>query len=135
MRLGAALVLARRSVELGKDSLLLAYFQMALGMVEYRSGNYAAADEALLAGSQGGKDNFHIAGTSAFYRALSLFRQGKEDDARKLATEASARMRPLPGDEKNPLVGNADAEYLILLIFYKQANDILRLGAAPIPKP
>ncbi len=45
----AALVLARRAVELGKgNESMLFYFQMALGMAEYRCGHYAAADTALL---------------------------------------------------------------------------------------
>jgi hypothetical protein len=38
-----------------------------------------------------------------FFETASLFRQGKTDEARKLATEAAAKMRPLLADEKNPL--------------------------------
>ncbi len=34
-------------------------------------------------------------GTSAFFRAMSLFRQGKKDEARKLAIAAAAKMKPL----------------------------------------
>ena len=45
----AALVLARRAVEHGKGSRWLAYFEMALGMAEYRSGHFAEADTALTA--------------------------------------------------------------------------------------
>ena len=44
----AALDLARRAVELGKGNRLMCYFQMALGMAEYRCGHYAEADVALL---------------------------------------------------------------------------------------
>jgi hypothetical protein len=33
----------------------------------------------------------------------TVFRQGKETQARKLATEAAVKMKPLPKDEKNPL--------------------------------
>ena len=49
--------------------------------------------------------NYYVAGTSALYRAMSLFRQGKENEARQLALEAASKMRPLPKDEKNPLAG------------------------------
>ena len=38
---------------------------------------------------------------------MSLFRQGKADEARKLAIESAAKMKPLPADEQNPLAGDA----------------------------
>ena len=77
-------------------------------MAEYRSGNDAAADETLLAAAEAGPKQPSATGISAFYRATSLFRQGKKDEARKLAIEAAAKMKPLPADEQNPLTGNAD---------------------------
>ncbi len=77
----AALVLARRAVELGKGHPYLAYFQMTLGMAEYRSGHYAAADAALIAASQLGNNNYIVSVTAAYYRAMSLYRQGKEAEA------------------------------------------------------
>jgi hypothetical protein len=109
-------------VELGKGHGSLVYFQMALGMAEYRCGHYAAADAALLAASQLGAQNYYVSGTTAFYRAMSLFKQGKEAEARKLASEAAARMKPLPADEKNPLTGDANADDLILWMAFKEAN-------------
>jgi hypothetical protein len=48
-RCEAALVLARRAVEHGKGSRWLVYFEMDLGMAEYRSGHFAEADAALTA--------------------------------------------------------------------------------------
>jgi tetratricopeptide (TPR) repeat protein len=127
----AALLLARRAVELGKGHQYLAYFQMALGMAEYRSGHFAEADAALLAAMEAGKGHPHILGTSAFYRALSLFRQGKPDEARQLATQAAVKMRPLPKDDKNPLAGNPLAggsthDDLILWLAYKEAKDAIQ---------
>jgi len=101
--LETAVGLARKAVEVGHSSGLLPYFQLALGMAEYRNAHFVEADAALVAAVNGAKDNRIIAGTSAFYRAMCLFRQGKSDEARKLATEAAATMRPLPADEKNPL--------------------------------
>ena len=106
-QLEAVLALARKAVRLGKGSRNLPWFQMALGMAEYRSGHFAEADAALIAAAKGDENNPHVAGTSALYRAMSLFRQGKEDEARKLATAAAAKMKPLPKDEKDPLAGNA----------------------------
>ena len=130
-QLDATLTLARRAVELGKDSPYLTYFQMALGMAEYRSGNDPAADEALGDATVGGQGHPHIPGTSSFYRAMSLFRRGEEAEARRLATEAASTMKPLPADEKNPLAGGANADDLILWMAYKEVRAILKLDAAP----
>ena len=55
---------------------------LALGMAEYRNGNHAAAIEALLAAAKAGSNNPIVTGISAFYRAMSLSRQGKSDEAR-----------------------------------------------------
>jgi WD40 repeat protein len=123
----AALDLARRAVELGKGSDIMCYFQMALGMAEYRCGHYAEADVALIAAAQAGAQNYHVSGTTAFYRAMSLFKQGKEAEARKLASEAIPKMKPLPADEKNPLTGDDNADDLILWTAFKEASALLGL--------
>jgi hypothetical protein len=98
---------------------------MTLGLAEYRSGHFAEADAALIAAAQSGKDNFYVAAPSAFYRAMSQFRQGKEDEARKLAIEAASKMKPLPKDEKNPLAGNAYHNDLIVWMAYKEAIGLI----------
>ncbi len=78
----------------------------------------------------------YVPGTSAFYRSMSLFRQGKEDEARKLATEAAAKMKPLPKDEKNPLADDADHDDLILWMAYKEAKAMIKFDPpAAAPKP
>jgi hypothetical protein len=122
----AALVLARRAVELGRQNAFLANFQMALGMAEYRSGNYATADAELLVASQLGKGDYYVSTTTAFYQAMSLFRQGEEAEANKLAAGAIRKMKPLPADEKNPLVGRANADDLILWMAYKETKELLK---------
>ena len=72
-----------------------------------------------------------VAGTSTFYRAMSLFRHGKENEARKLAVETAAMMKPLPKDEKNPLAGGATADDLTLWLAYKEAKALIQFDAAP----
>jgi hypothetical protein len=62
----------------------------------------------------------YVTGTSPFYRAMSLFRQGHEQAARKLAIGAAAKMKPLPRDENNPLAGDPDHDDLILWLAYKE---------------
>lgn len=130
----AALVLARRAVELGKEHALLLWFQMGVGMAEYRSRHYAAADAALLAASQLGDSNYHVWVTATFYRAMSLFQLGKKDEAHKLATEAVAKMKPLPVDEKKPLDGASSHDDLILWLAYKEAHALIKFEAAVPPK-
>jgi hypothetical protein len=131
-QLEAALSLARKAVQLGKlgkGSQSQPWFQMALGMAEYRSGHFAEADAALIAAATG--DNPGRAGTSALYRAMSLYGQGKEDEARKLATTAAAEMKAFPNDEKNPLAGDASPDDLILWMAYQDAKALIKFEPAP----
>ena len=72
-------------------------------MAEYRNGHWAEADVALTAAREVPQNTPPIYGTPAFYQAMSLFRQGKKDEARKLAAAAAARMKPLPADDQIPL--------------------------------
>jgi hypothetical protein len=123
----ASLALARKAVEHANGMF---DFNLTLGMAEYRSGHFAQADTALIAAAKYGS----VAGTATFYRAMSLFRQGKKDEARKLATEAAAKMKPLPKDEKNPLAGGASADDLILWLAYKEAKALIGFDEAPPPK-
>jgi Flp pilus assembly protein TadD len=129
----AALTLARKAVDRGGKGPNGPWFHLSLGMAEYRSGHFVEADAALIAATKGAKENPHVAGTAAFYRAMSLFQQGKTDDARKLATEAAAEMKLLPNDEKNPLAGGASPDDLILWLAYKEAKAMIQLDAAPLP--
>ena len=62
---------------------------------------------------------------------MSLFRQGKPDEARKLAIAAAAQMKPLPKDEQNPLASDAYYDDLILWLAYKEAKAMIHFDAAP----
>jgi hypothetical protein len=130
-RLESSLALARKAVDLGKNHRGLAWFQMTLGMAEYRAGHFLEADAALLAAANGDKDNSHVVGTSAFYRAMSLFRRGKEKEARQLAIEAASAMKPLPKDEKNPLADGAGHDDLIVWLAYKEARALIKFEPDP----
>ncbi len=124
--LEAALTLARRAVDLGKQHQYLPYYQMALGMAEYRSGSYPAADAALSAAELEGKDNPHVRDTARFFQAMSLFQQGKPAEARKLFAEAEAEMKPLPADERQPFADGATPDDLIVWLADKEAKTLLR---------
>ncbi len=104
---------------------------MALGMAEYRSGHFAEADAALTAAMNDPGKNNTVSGTSAFYPAMGLFRQGKTDLARKLATEAIAKMKPLPLDEQKPLLGGGDENDVVMWLAYKEAKAMIQFDATP----
>jgi tetratricopeptide (TPR) repeat protein len=129
--LDAALALARKGVELDHGSEWREWRLLALGMAEYRSGNHTAAIEALLATAKAGSNNPIVTGIAAFYRAMSLSRQGKSDEARKLAIAAVAQMKPLPKDEQNPPASDAYWDDLILWLAYKEAKAMIHFDAPP----
>jgi hypothetical protein len=62
---------------------------------------------------------------------MSLQRRGRPDEARQLATEAAAKMKPLPADEQNPLAGDANHDDLILWLAYKEARATIGFDAPP----
>jgi hypothetical protein len=64
---------------------------------------------------------------------MSLFRQGKKDAARKLASDTAATMKPLPKDEKNPLADGASLDDLQLWMAFKEAKALIQFDAAPAP--
>ena len=129
----AALALGRSAVKLGNG--VEWWNLLALGMSEYRSGNNAAALQALVAAEKGAEKNPEdgpvVTGMSSFFRAMSLFRLGKKDEARTLAIAAAAKMKPLPADEQNPLTANESENDLILWLAYKEAKAMIRFD--PIP--
>jgi len=132
--LEAVLALARTGVQLDRRERTL----LSLGMAECRSGNYAAADKALLAAAEAGKNTAWVTGISAFYRAMSLFRVGRPEEARYLAAEAATRMRPLPADEQNPLADGASYDDLVVWLAYKEAKALIGFDvppSAPAPPP
>jgi len=130
--LEAALVLGRMAAKPGEgEAPYRPWRLLALGMAEYRGGDDPACEEALLAAEEAGKDIPQVTGTSAFYRAMSLHRRGRLDEARTLATEAAAKMKPLPADEQNPLAGDANHDDLILWLAYKEAKALIGFDAPP----
>jgi WD40 repeat protein/tetratricopeptide (TPR) repeat protein len=129
--LDAALVLARTALKLDHSDEWEAWGLLALGMAEYRSGDYPAAEKTLLAATEAGSNNTYVPGISAFYRAMSLARLGKADEARKVAIAATTNMKPLPADDMNPLARNATHDDVILWLAYKEAKALIQFHVAP----
>jgi tetratricopeptide (TPR) repeat protein len=135
----AALALARKAVELGQEHQWLAYFNMALGMAEYRCGHYPEAERALLmaarrAASEPSVARPRIEGITGFYRAKSLFQQHRPAEARALFTATKAPMKPIPTDDQNPLANNASHDDVILWLACREAMALLQ-SPAPADQP
>jgi len=127
--LEALLALGRKAEELSKGP----WERLALGMAEFRNGHLAAADEALLAATKETQDAY-VVGISAFYRAMSLFQQGKKDEARAVVTQAAAVMQPLPKDEQKPAMPRGKND-LILWLAYKEAKAMIGFDTPPAAPP
>jgi tetratricopeptide (TPR) repeat protein len=120
--------LAQRAVELGKADSYLPWFKMGLGMAEYRNGQYAAAEQPLTIAEQTlGDDHKEIKATARLFLAMSLFRQDRLEEARKLFTQAEAQMPAFPRDESKPFVEGkmAPRDVLISWLAYKEAKALI----------
>jgi WD40 repeat protein/serine/threonine protein kinase/tetratricopeptide (TPR) repeat protein len=132
---GAALHLAQQGVDLGKSSELLPWYQLTLGLAEYRSGQYAAAEQNLAAAEQSVGEHSEILGIARLFRAMSLFQQNRPEDARTLFTQAGGEIPPLPQDGRKPLVDGKPVSHDVLICWmaYKEAQALLSEPAAAKP--
>ena len=80
-------------------------------------------------------EEYEIPSIARLYRAMSLFRQDKPEEARKLFSQAEAQMPPLPKDESKPLVDgkSVSQDVLICWLAYKEAKAVLREPGPPKP--
>ncbi|EEF62965.1 serine/threonine-protein kinase [Pedosphaera parvula] len=127
-RQAKVLHLAQLSVELGDTN---DWGQLALGMAEYRNGQYAAAEHSLKIVEQAMADKRpEVQGTARLFRAISLFRQNKPAEARKLFGEAEAQI-PFPADERRPFAEQGifspyNQELLICWLAVREARSLLK---------
>jgi WD40 repeat protein/serine/threonine protein kinase len=127
--------LAQRAVDLGKNDQFSPWNQLTLGLAEYRNSQYAAAEHTLTVAEQTAGEFRDIPGTARLFRAMSLFRQDKPDEARKLFRQAEAQMPPLPAHEREPDVEDnlAGKDMLICWLAYKEAKSLLNEPTAAKP--
>jgi tetratricopeptide (TPR) repeat protein len=99
-----ALNLARQAVELGRGDSDLPWCQLTLGLAEFRNGQYAEAEQTLVVAEHKDIKRDDLKGTAQLFRAMSLFRQHRPEEARKLFSQAEAQMPPLPRIESKPFI-------------------------------
>jgi WD40 repeat protein len=125
--LAKALNLAQQGVELGKSTSLLPWYQLSLGLAEYRNGQYPAAERSLTIAEQTVGEHPDIQGIARLFRAMSLFRQARPEEAQKLFSQAEAQMPPRPQDERKPQLDGKPVSHDVLIwwLAYKEANSLL----------
>lgn len=128
-RLVKALNLAHRAMELDNSNKgMLPWYELSLGMAEFRSGQYAAADQDLILAEQGtaGKRP-EAAGAARLFRTMSLLRQNRPEEARKLFAYAEEKMPRFPADERRPFANRyISHDLLICWLAYKEARALLK---------
>ena len=137
-----ALNLAHRGVELGKTNSALPWYQMSLGLAEYRNGQYSDAEQTLadLESKLGGFENaktafqFDIEGTARLFRAMSLFRRQRAEEALRLFMQTEARAPSLPKDTNKPIVDGKpfDRDLLVMWLAYEEAKALIEPPSAPV---
>jgi tetratricopeptide (TPR) repeat protein len=122
-----ALHLAQRAVELGKTNSSLPWYQLSLGLAEYRNGQYAAAERSVVVAEHTIGDHDDVQGIAHMFHAMTLFRQDRPEEARRAFSQAEAQMPPLPKDESKPMVDRRpfDHDLLIWWLAYKEAKELI----------
>jgi tetratricopeptide (TPR) repeat protein len=119
--------LAQRAVELGKASSSMPYYQLGLGLAEYRTGQFAAAEQSIVAAERTLGDQDEIQGIAHMFHSMALFRQNRAEEARKLFTQAEVQMPPLPKDANQPSADGRvfDHDLLVWWLSYQESKSLL----------
>ncbi len=131
-----ALSLGRYAVDQGKDHPHRYWCLIALGMAEYRAGNFTAAEQALALGDELSpkKGGEHPKATARLYRAMCLGRMGDTNAALLAFTSAAPKLLPLPEDEFAPLK-RGEGNDLVVWLALEEAGVILGIppsGSSPV---
>ena len=129
-----ALNLAQLGVKLRKGTPWLPWYQLSLGLAEYRNGQYADAEQTLAIADQTAGKYQDIPATARLFRAMSLFQLGRADEARQLFNQAEAHMPPFPPDPGKPVIQGKTVSHDVMIgwLAYQEAKSLLD---GPNPKP
>jgi eukaryotic-like serine/threonine-protein kinase len=124
--------LAHHAVELAGDHADRPLLEITLALAEYRSGNFVEAEAILHRAAEAVADRPHWPQWAGLYRAMSLFKLDRREEARQLALTAAANIPPLPTDQENPLHGTATLDDLTLWLALKEAQSLIGFDI-PLP--
>ena len=128
-----AVAFAERAVKTGINDWKMPWFRQGLGMAHFRAENFAEAERELEEGegmalkTMSGDSLTNLIVPARMFRSMSVFRQGRKEEARKLFREAEAGMPPYPANELRPVVNRAAVSYDLLIgwLAYKEARALL----------
>lgn len=125
--LARALDLARMGAQFRIGTIWLPWYQLSLGMVEYRLGRYAEAETNFSTAEQIAGKFQDVVPTARLYRAMCLFQQGQTAEARALFSETETQMTPLPEDPKRPVIDGKAASHDVIIswLAYREAKALL----------
>ncbi len=131
--LAKALDMAGFGVDLRKGTPWLAWYQLSLGMAQYRNGQFADAEQTLAAAGQADSQYPDLLPTARLFRSMCLFQEGRQSEARRLFNETQAQMTPLPQDPNVPVVDGKTASHDLIIswLVYQEAKSLL-YGSTPL---
>jgi tetratricopeptide (TPR) repeat protein/tRNA A-37 threonylcarbamoyl transferase component Bud32 len=125
----SAMTAARQAVERGTNQTDRLRVQFALGLACLRSSQFAAAATAFQAGNPNGRETGSLASAAELYRAIALHRLGRQDEARSAFASANRSLRPAPGTNATPLLGETDPHDIVAWLAQREARQLLSLPA------
>ena len=118
-----AVKLVSKAQEFGKDDPeFQGIARLTLGMVLYRAGEFAEA-EAVLSTWKSFHEGY-IGGSSSFFLAMALFRQGNEEAARDLFAVAREKMSTRPEKEDEQIKG-MDHYHIFVWLACREADALI----------
>ena len=130
--LAKALQLARLGVDSKHGTPSLPWYQLTLGLAEYRSGDCTNAEHILALAAQNAGKYAEIPWTAQLVRAMCLFQLGRADEARLLFNQAGAQMPAFPSDPRLPVLDGKAVSHDVVIgwLAYREAKSLIN-SAAP----
>jgi eukaryotic-like serine/threonine-protein kinase len=125
--LSNALDFATYAVDLRQNTLWLPWYQLSLGLAQYRNGKYSDAEQTLAAAEQPAEKYKDLTPTAGLFRAMCLFQEGRQAEARQLFSQTQSQMIPLPQDPNMPVVDGETASHDIIIswLAFREAQSLL----------
>lgn len=115
----------KAAIEKNPNHRYVQYFHLALGMAEYRLGEYERALPEFELITKDGITAYTLPVTAALYRAMTLAQLGRLDEAKSWHAQAIEKMRPIPEADQNPLANGANADDLIVWLASRECATVL----------
>ncbi|HEY4414219.1 MAG TPA: tetratricopeptide repeat protein [Verrucomicrobiae bacterium] len=128
IQLTNAMGLARQGLKIRAGTPWEAWYQLSLGLVQYRSGQFDEAAKTLQIAEQTAGKYQDVLVTARCYRSMGLFRQGHRDEAQNLLGQVAAQMPSLPADLNRPLIQAKVASHdtMIGWLAYQEARALIQ---------